>query len=950
MQRTATLFFSTCLLFTSVLMARAQQPPGKAEINLSGKWRFQTDSLDEGVTQKWYTRELKETVTLPGSMTTNKKGNDITVNTPWTGGIVDSTWFRDPAFSKYRLPGQVKVPFWLQPDKYYKGAAWYQQTIDIPASWKGRHLELFLERCHWETSVWVDDQYAGMQNSLATAHTYDLSALLTPGKHKLSIRVDNRVKDIDPGENSHSISDHTQTNWNGIIGKMVIRDKPAVYISDVQLFPDLKANNVTALITVNNISGKPAAAKVTLQALPGKPGTEKLQPVTAQEQVDKTTVLKVVYPMGQHPALWDEFHPNVYSMKVALTSDQPGTDESRVLFGMREFAANDTQFSINGRPTFLRGTLECAVFPKTGYPPTDTAAWMRIFRICRSYGLNHLRFHSWCPPDAAFEAADRIGFYLHIECSSWANQSTTIGDGKPLDEYIYEESRKIVKAYGNHPSFCILLYGNEPAGKHHTRYLTKFVEYWKQRDTRRLYSTGAGWPIISESDFNSTPDPRIQRWGEGLKSIINGQPPRTDYDWSAMIKKWQHPTVSHEIGQWCVYPDFNEIKQYDGVLKAKNFEIFRDQLEKNGMGKLAHDFLYASGKLQVLCYKADIEAALRTPGFGGFQLLGLYDFPGQGTALVGVLNPFWKDKGYVTGKEYRTFCNAVVPLVRLPKMVYLNNESLDAAVEIAQFGPSALTNTTPSWTISNSAGKVLFKGVLDKKDIPLGNGIQLGHINVALNAVSTASRLTLAVNVAGYTNSWDIFVYPATLPQPDPQVLVTQQLDQKALDALEAGGKVLLTLKQGALKADKGGDIPIGFSSIFWNTAWTHQQPPVSLGILCDPAHPAFKQFPTQGFSNWQWWDVMSHSGAIKLDDVQKGLQPIVRVIDDWVTARPLGLVFECRVGKGKLIVSGIDLLTDQAKRPEARQLCYSLQQYMSSKAFNPAAVVSAGQITGLYE
>ncbi|KAA2243318.1 beta-galactosidase [Chitinophaga agrisoli] len=954
MKITAIFSISTFLLLGSLLVARGQQwtatPPFKEETDLSGDWRFRTDPQDKGEQEQWYKQTLPETVKLPGSMTTNQKGDDITVNTPWTGSIFDSSWFHDPAYSQYRIAGKVKVPFWLQPDKYYKGAAWYQRTIDIPANWDGRELELFLERCHWETKVWIDDTYAGMQNSLATPHVYTLTGKLAPGQHTLSIRVDNRVKDIDVGPNSHSISDHTQGNWNGLAGRLLLKAKNDVYISDVQLYPDIAAKNVTALITVRNNSGKPVAANVSLQAMAQTQGAETLQQVAASQQVDTSAVIKVVYPMGQHPLLWDEFHPNVYQMTVAVSAGKPPYDIRQVLFGMREFATKGTHFTINGRPTFLRGTLECAAFPKTGYPPTDTASWMRIFRICRSYGLNHLRFHSWCPPEAAFEAADRSGFYLHIECSSWANQGAVIGDGKPLDAYIYEESRKIVKAYGNHPSFCMLLYGNEPAGKHHVQYLTDFVKYWKQRDSRRLYSTGAGWPIISESDFNSTPAPRIQQWGEGLKSIINSQPPRTDYDWSAIISKWQHPTVSHEIGQWCVYPDFDEIKQYDGVLKAKNFEIFRDQLQKNGMGKLAHDFLLASGKLQVLCYKADIEAALRTPGFGGFQLLGLYDFPGQGTALVGVLNPFWRDKGYVTGPEYSSFCNAVVPLVRLPKMVYLSNEHLSADVEIAQFGPAVLTGATPSWQISNSEGQVLFKDDLPKKDIPFGNAINLGQINTSLSSITKPSRLTLTVEVAGYKNAWDIFVYPAYLPAADPHILVTQELDQQAQDVLNSGGKVLLSLKKGALKADKGGDIAIGFSSIFWNTAWTKQQPPVTLGILCDSTHPALREFPTQSFSNWQWQDAMSHAGAIKLDAVKKGLQPIVRVIDDWVTARSLGLLFECKVGKGSLLVSGIDLVTDRARRPEARQLLFSLQQYMHSKDFKPDAKVDLAQITALYQ
>ena len=918
------------------------------KIDLSGNWAFQIDSLDIGIKQKWYGSNLTNKITLPGSMTTNGLGNDITVNTPWTGSIEDSTWFRSPEYEQYRKPGNIKIPFWLQPNKYYKGAAWYQKKVTVPALWSKKHIELYIERSHWETTVWVDDKQIGMQNSLSTAQVFDLSAELSPGSHQITIRVDNRVKDFNVGQNSHSISDHTQTNWNGMIGQLFLEAKPLIYIDDVQLYPDIKNKLVKARVQIINRTGKPVSTAVSLLATSAKVTT--LKTLSKKVSVVKDTAVEITYPMGEKPLLWSEFTPYIYKMRVGLTTTANEKDERSVTFGMRSFSSRGTQFTINGKPTFLRGTLECAAYPKTGFPPTDLQSWMKIITVCRSYGLNHLRFHSWCPPDAAFEAADRLGFYFQIECASWANQGATIGDGHPLDQYIYNESNRIVKAYGNHPSFCMMNYGNEPAGKNMVKYLTDFVSYWKQKDPRHLYSTGSGWPIISGSDYNSTPDPRIQGWGQGLKSIINGEPPRADYDWTDIIKKWQHPTVSHEIGQWCVYPDFKEISQYDGVLKAKNFEIFHDQLKKQGLGNLAEDFLFASGKLQVLCYKADIEAALRTPGFGGFQLLGLNDFPGQGTALVGVLNPFWKDKGYITGKGYSQFCNAVVPLARLPKMIYLNNETFTVPVEIAQFGRQELSHVTPKWSIKSDSGDILFKGELGTTNIPLGNNIKLGIIKQSLNSITKPAKLTLTVSVAGYENSWEVFVYPAVLPKVNQQIMVTNTIDDKAVETLNKGGKVLLTLKKGVLKDDKGGNIAIGFSSIFWNTAWTHSQPPVTLGILCDPQHPALKEFPTQRYSNWQWWDAMSHSNAIRLDSVAAGLQPIVRVIDDWVTAQSLGLIFECKVGNGKLIVSGIDLQSDLDKRPEARQLLYSLQSYMNDGRFDPSLKVDIQKIRSLYQ
>ena len=917
------------------------------KIDLSGEWLFRVDSLDKGVGQQWWLTALSDKIHLPGSMTTNGKGDEVTANTKWTGGIWNNAWFTDTAYAKYRQPGNVKISFWLQPVKHYVGVAWYQKKVRIPVGWKDHSVELFLERAHWETTVWIDSHEAGMQNALGAPDVFGLDHL-TPGEHTLTIRIDNRIKDINPGADAHSVTDNTQTNWNGIIGKMLLIKQPPIHFSDVQVFPDLDKKVIHVNMKLVNNSGREINGLLNLSVkginLPSSTHIPPAMGKSVSVQKD-TTDLVIDFPMGDHPLPWDEFHPNLYSLRVEI-SGVNNKDIRKVDFGMRKFVARGEQLTVNGRPVFLRGTLECAIFPKTGYPPTDTAAWMRIFRICRSYGLNHMRFHSWCPPEAAFVAADLSGFYLSIECSAWA----TVGDHKPIDQFLYDESNRIVSNFGNHPSFCMMPYGNEPGGDHLKEWLTAFVKYWKAKDGRRLYTTASGWPAVPENDYNSSPDPRIQHWDDGLKSIINREAPRSDYDWDSLLPSHLIPTVSHEIGQWCVYPDFKEIPEYDGILKPKNFEIFRDKLQEHGMAHLADSFLLASGKLQVLCYKADIEAALRTPRFGGFQLLDLHDFPGQGTALVGVLNPFWEDKGYVTAKEYSRFCNSTVPLVRLPKMIYNNNEELVASVEIAHFGEAALQNITPVWTIKNSSGSILFRGKLARTTIPIGNAFKLGEIRQSLTSIKQAGRFILTVGAGKYENSWDIFVYPATLPAADESIYVTQEFDARAQNILNKGGKVLLTVKKGSVKPDKGGDAGIGFSSIFWNTSWTNGQLPHSLGILCNPKHPALEEFPTQYYSNWQWWDAMSHADAIRLDAVSSHLEPIVRVIDDWFTARPLGLIFECKTGKGKLLVSGIDLLSDSEKRPEARQLLYSLEKYMASGRFAPKLSVDAKTITELFK
>ena len=600
---------------------------------------------------------------------------------------------------------------------------------------------------------------------------------------------------------------------------------------------------------------------------------------------------------------------------------------------------------------FIRGTLECAVFPRTGHPPTDVASWKRIIGVARDHGLNLFRFHSWCPPEAAFIAGDELGFYFQVEAATWPNQSTTLGDGKPIDRWIMTETDRILRAYGNHPSFLLFSSCNEPGGDHSAAFLTGWVTHARQMDPRHLYAAGSGWPQISGVDYDVTPDPRVQGWGAGLSSRINAASPETRTDYREIIGKHTVPVVSHEIGQWCVFPNFAEITKYTGYLKPKNFEIFRDFLVAHGMGHQAADFLHASGKLQVQCYKEDIESALRTPGMGGFELLDLHDFPGQGTALVGVLDPFWESKGYVTPAEFRRFCNSTVVLARMGQRVFTTGERLTADIEIAHFGRSPIRDAVAQWQLLDERGVTVARGSFSAVTVPVGNGTALGTVDLALSSLPAPHRYTLVAGLKGMRvdSTWDIWIYPQTVDTlPPAGVTITDVLDEDALIVLRNGGKVLWLVPPARVKGDAQGKVKIGFSSIFWNTAWTSRQPPHTLGILCDPAHRAFAAFPTEGHSNWQWWYLVHNAGAMILDGLPAGLQPIVQVIDDWFTSRKLALMIEASVGTGKLVVCSVDLKNGLATNPVGRQLLRSILGYMASNAFQPRVVLTAEQLRGL--
>ena len=895
-------------------------------IDLSGEWRFAMDPDDVGIREAWYNTALGDHVSLPGSMLTNGKGNAVDINTPWTGDVNDRSLWRDSLYAPYRTAGKLKFPSWLQPDLYYRGVAWYQRDIVVPQGVEESFVCLFLERVHWHSTVWVDDLQVGQANALSAPQEFDLTGCLTPGRHTLTIRVDNDVHDINPGLNSHSISDHTQGNWNGIVGRMALEVKPRTAVTHVDLFPSADEQCVDVVAEV-------WAAHDCDESLLLRVGSDRTK-VNCHLVRGMNTVKGTVKMSGKVKE-WDEFSPSLYTFQYALDGSK---DKGDITFGFRKLANNDGVLCLNGHPAFMRGTLHCGTFPFTGYPATDKEEWLRELKICKEYGLNHIRFHSWCPPAAAFEAADELGMYFQIECSAWCN---TLGSGNPTDAFLIEESKRIVREFGNHPSFCFMAYGNEPGGPDYVNYLKRFTSYWTKTDPRRLYVCSSGWPNIPESDYYDDPSPRIQAWGGGLRSIINAKTPSTSYDWLSYTSRFaDKPMISHEIGQWCVYPNFHEIEKYTGVYKARNFEIFRDFLTNNGMAALADDFLYASGRLQTLCYKADIEAALRTKNFGGFQLLGINDFSGQGTALVGPLDAFWDDKGYTDAAEYRRFCNAVVPLARMDKLIFLNDEPFKAGIELANY-KEPMTDKCVRWNLRDKAGKTVQEGSFTMPTVPIGNCLKAGDIQCDLSAITAPAELELEVALDSYVNSWNVWVYPSQQQPECGSVLIADELGDSVLQQLKEGANVLLSIRKGKLSRAAGGNIKVGFSSIFWNTSWTNKQPPHTLGILCDPAHPALAAFPTESYSDFQWQDAMSHVQAVRLDIFETPLTPVVRIIDDWFTAHPLAMFFECKVGKGKLLVSGVDFFDNIENRVAGQQLLASLLNYMNSADFEPAATLS---------
>lgn len=856
---------------------KAEEKP----ISLAGEWRFEIADTNAQA----FARVLSGKIHLPGTL--------------------DDAGLGPKNAEQPTLEGPYRI-------YNYAGSAYYQRDIEIPDTWSGKRVTLFLERCRWTTKVWIDDTYIGTQESLIAPHLYDFGTVLSPGRHRLTICVDNTVK-LDLGRFVSALFGGTWGNMNGIIGRIELGATPPVWIDNVQVYPDIMKKTARVKVRIGNSTGKAGSGTLKV-GVKNMVATWDVQGGQAEVEVDMSSA-----------KLWDEFTPNLSELTVNL-----GDHERTVRFGMREFSSKGTQFTLNGRAIFLRGTLECSVWPLTGYPPTDVEAWQRIYRIIKSYGLNHMRFHSWCPPEAAFAAADAEGILLQVE-APMANVNA--GSDLVRDEFITAEHMRIVDTYGNHPSCCMMALGNEFGGKEEV--LTRWVEMLIKHDSRHLYSSASNNALRTENrQFTVT------GWGRGVK----GQ--GTVSDLHDIAANYKHPAVGHEIGQWMYYPDLNEIKKWNGVMALKNYEIIRDDLKNKRQLDLAPTYYQASGEFATLLYKEEIEVLLRSSGYGGFALLDLHDYPTQGTAVVGPLDAFWDSKGFITPEDFRAYCSETVPLIRMPKRTYTIDEPFKANVELAHFGSKDFANAQPVWTIKDQQGKIVDRGKLENLNIPTGKLSTLGEINASLVSANAPCKLKISIALDGteISNDWDIWVYPVNVaPMPSADVTVCENWDL-AKEALEKGKKVLFF----ANKTITSTSLPGKFLPVFWSPVWFQTQRPNTMGLLCESKHPFFAKFPTEFHSNWQWYNLMEHSLLFKLDETPASYRPMVQVIDNFNRNHKLGVVFEAKVGKGKLLVCGIDPKAAPADAA-TRQFLAGLYDYTASAQFKPTQELNQTTLENLF-
>lgn len=866
----------------------------KDHIDLSGNWTVRLDDISAA----------PQTIALPG--TTDLAGI----------GVPNAL---EPELTKPQL-------LHLTRKNSFVGKAYYTREIKVSEEMAGKTLDLKLERVLWSSTLYIDGKEIGQPEiSLVTPHHHIIADGLSAGKHEIMLCIDNtKLLDISVDDLCHSYTEATQIMWNGVLGEMSLAVVPEVNIDHVEVYSDVAARQIEVHTYINNVD-----AELTYE-LDG-------QHITVSEESSMDDYVAAVFDLPENVSAWNEFNTELHNFTVK-TADI----EKTVSFGLRELENRDGKLCVNGQPVFLRGTLECCIFPLTGNPPTDDAGWEKVIGTAKEWGLNHLRFHSWCPPDAAFRVADRMGFYLSVELPIW---SLKVGADPAVMKFMEDEYEQIVRNYGNHPSFFMLSCGNEL--QYDFDFLNGLVERMKLRDRRHMYITTSFTFEKGHGGHNEPQDEYyVTQWTDNGwvrgQGVFDEEAPSFDKNYNSAMGCIGVPLISHEIGQYSVYPDMKEIDQYTGTLLPLNFMAIRNDLEKKGLIDKAEEWFQSSGHLAAILYKEECERAMKTQGFSGYQLLGLQDFPGQGTALIGLVNAFWESKHIVEADWFRMFCAPIVPLANFPKAVWSTSETFEADVQVANYSVTHLADSKINWKITDASGSIVADGTIDAEDIPNGDVYNIGSVSASLCSIEKAQQLTVSLEIAEteWHNMWNIWVYPE-IEMPE-DLNVTDDVEV-ALARLEAGETVLLTPRLGSLNGLEGKYLPV-----FWSPVHFPKQAG-TMGILCDPEHPALADFPTEYWGDWQWWRLAKRSTVLLMDNIAR-VKPIVEQVDNFVNNRRLATMFEAKCGKGRLIFSAVDLLSEGADSPEVRQMLYSLEKYMMSDKFAPEAEISAEEIRSLFK
>jgi hypothetical protein len=889
-----------------VLHASPRPAADRPSVDLSGEWEFKLDPLDVGRAEKWFmAREpYQRKIRVPGA---------------WNAqGIAFESEKQLRAYEEKRLQEQKALNergilgVQRESDRLfhtYPGPGWYRRKTTIPADWKGKIPWLVFTGVHRNAEVWVNGKLAGTHRSYLTPFRIDLSQSALAAKPGDTIRIDVRVDarrnpETDPLLGCLDTLDFLYVTWGGIHQPVKLEATSPTRVEDVFIVPKL--------------ADKSAEIRVAIAG----PRNGKLEIAAEVRDEGGTTVSSLKQPVGdgaaetvlsapiEKPKLWSPKSPHLYTVQVRLLSGGAAIDEKILRFGMREFKVSGEQFLLNGRPIFLRGYGEDAIFPNTICPPTDKEELRARLTRARDYGFNFVRHHSWTPPESYLEAADELGMMLQPEfpfAYRWDLPSTP-----ETRRAAHEQWEAIIRLNRNHPSIVAWCMGNE-------LYDSFDIAAEMYQAAKRLDSTR---PVIDSDGCRfqhrnrKTLDYLVVQFDEGQSIGYEDN----KYKIPASITK---PVIAHEMGYFATLHDLAQIDNFKSGLRSYWLSQTRGLAEKKKLLGVYPGWLAASYHLQATCLKSNMEAARRSR-LAGTSVWLFQDYP---NCAEGVVSMFGQPKG-LSAEEFRTFNAPTVLLLDAPRRNWWSGEAAEIRFIVSRFEDEPSDAATLRWQLK-SGNETLAEGKQSRIEIRSGAVQQLPAIKLEIPKLARAAKLRLRAELAdtnGATNnSWHFWVFPRDSAKKiasdllvagfDPiravypkvvqykdglipaktRLLVTARLDENITRYLKEGGRVFLLDPEPVFAVEK---------TNFRLASWDGGGPS---GTILDPRHPALREMPTDGWCDLQFYPLVQNSKTALLTPLPAKIEPLLRCIDRPTRLADRAYLFEVSIGRGKLLVSSFN-------------------------------------------
>lgn len=915
--------------------------------DLSGQWNLLLDSEKKGIESSYFIKaDYNETIQLPGTVSQQKKSPET----------------------------QEKAEGFLTDPHKYEGWAWFNKTLsNIPEG----NYRLTLERTRL-SKVWINGTAIGNNDSLIGKHIYNFENK-KPCDLSITILISNADYLIPGG---HMTSPDTQTNWCGITGEISLEQLNSSRLEDTKFVYSGSNNKKLLTITTNYTGNNTTSADLIIEDLL----STKIEIVPGENSISVS--------LPENTVLWSHINPKLYNIKIA-SEDFSYTFTT----GFREFKSIQKHFEINGNKVFLRGKHDGMIFPETGFAPTDVDSWLKVLKTAKSYGINHYRFHTCCPPEAAFTAADILGIYMAPELPFWGTVHSPEEPEykKESTDYLINEGFEILKNFSNHPSFVMMSLGNELWGSE--KYLDEIISMYKKVDSTRLYSLGSNnfqfWPRTTDNEdyfvgVRFSKDALIRgsyAMCDAPLGFIQTDIPNSDHNYDKFftstseensksdtedeieiqfgtgVKKVKStgnsnhfipnkPCISHEVGQYCAYTNFEENKRFTGVLKPYNFETFENRLKAKKLEHKAKAYFKDSSSLMVQCYKTEIEAALRSNELSGFQLLDIQDFTGQGTAVVGILNAFMESKGIVEPEQWSSFCNDTVLLGEFDKFVFEENEVLRASIIFHNYSQIDYSNQfITAYIIDTDTDEILCEESFDIKQNISGNQ-EVGIFTYKFEGIDEYKKYAFLLVLQdekdeekSFVNSYMLHVYK----KPETEILELLKALKKessveyndilitkdqvvAKNSEEKFRKVILLSEKvdnnlpGFTSTQEVTSVEGTYCTDFWcypmfrsiSESMNKPVPTGTLGLTIQTDSDLLKEFPTASYTTPKWYNIITHGTCVNLENTS--LEPVVQMIDNFERNWKLGLLYQA----GNIVVC-TSRLWEIAEEPEVAQFLKSL-------------------------